>query len=197
MDFRFAVDPRSMLAFAGPATSEVEESNPAPEMRHVGAVAGQRRTTTLRHMPEPQTPEQLLMKSFAGNHPKCARCGAAARPAVLMFGEWGDKEWLDSQEQASRWSCFMQALGEVVNASPGLKCVLLEIGAGGRVPTVRQTSEQILEVLLNGGANAKLIRVNPQNPEPDDPDLSEEILSIKGTGLDFLQAVDALLPVVP
>eukprot|EP00913_Durusdinium_trenchii_P024299 g22813.t1 len=145
-------------------------------------------------MPEGQTPEHLLARSFSENHPKCARCRAAARPAVLMFGEWGDKEWLDSQGQVSRWSNFMQGLGEVVAATTNLRCVLLEIGAGTRVPTVRQTSEQILEVLLSGGANAKLLRVNPKDAEPDDADLAEHILSFQSTGLEFLRAVDALLP---
>ena len=90
----------------------------------------------------------------------------------------------------------MQGLGEVVAATTNLRCVLLEIGAGTRVPTVRQTSEQILEVLLSGGANAKLLRVNPKDAEPDDADLAEHILSFQSTGLEFLRAVDALLPEV-
>ena len=129
-----------------------------------------------------------------GNHPKCARCGAAARPAVLMFGEWGDRDWLDSQHQAERWKNFMQALGEIVSEkSSGLRCVLLEIGAGNRVPTVRQTSEQILEVLLDGGANAKLIRINPGDFEADDSDLENHVVGIKGSGLQVLKEIDRIL----
>ncbi|CAK9082325.1 Hypothetical protein (Fragment) [Durusdinium trenchii] len=201
--FRFAVEPGSLLAFAEVPTPEALRPAGAagaagPALRHVGAVASgaERRSTLLRYMPEGQTPEHLLARSFSENHPKCARCRAAARPAVLMFGEWGDKEWLDSQGQVSRWSNFMQGLGEVVAATTNLRCVLLEIGAGTRVPTVRQTSEQILEVLLSGGANAKLLRVNPKDAEPDDADLAEHILSFQSTGLEFLRAVDALLPEV-
>lgn len=109
-----------------------------------------------------------------------------------MFGEWGDREWLDSQVQVGRWKRFMEVLGEVVAASEGLRCVLLEIGAGGRVPTVRQTAEQILQVLLEGGANAKLIRINPKDSEADDVD-EEHLVSIKGTGLESLMAMDALI----
>lgn len=134
-----------------------------------------------------------LASSTGGNHPKCARCGAAARPAVLMFGEWGDRDWLESQQQVTRWKHWMQVLGELVAEGTGLRCVLLEIGAGGRVPTVRQTSEQILQVLLEGGANAKLIRINPKDSEADDPDSQEHLVSIKGTGLEALKAMDELI----
>ena len=86
----------------------------------------------------------------------------------------------------------MEVLGEVVasNEDTGLKCVLLEIGAGGRVPTVRQTSEQILQVLLEGGANAKLIRINSKDFEADDPDSKDHVVSIQGTGLEALTAMD-------
>lgn len=113
-----------------------------------------------------------------------------------MFGEWGDRDWLDSQQQLSRWNHWMQVLGELVaegSEGTGLRCVLLEIGAGGRVPTVRQTSEQILQVLLEGGADAKLIRINPKDSEADDPDSQEHVVSIKGTGLEALKAMDELI----
>lgn len=194
MDFRFSVDPQSMLALAGPSGGGDASSNADPVMPcTVGAVRGKMRSTTLRHMPETQTPAHLVAKSFSGNHPKCARCGAAARPAVLMFGEWGDRDWLDSQQQLTRWKHWMQVLGELVAEGTGLRCVLLEIGAGGRVPTVRQTSEQILQVLLEGGANAKLIRINPKDSEADDPDSQEHLVSIKGTGLETLKAMDELI----
>ena len=88
----------------------------------------------------------------------------------------------------------MQALGEIVSEkSSGLRCVLLEIGAGNRVPTVRQTSEQILEVLLDGGANAKLIRINPGDFEADDSDLENHVVGIKGSGLQVLKEIDRIL----
>ena len=160
LDFRFNVDLATMLAFADePPKKEDMESiglpvsaMPAP---HVGSVCGSLRTTTLRYMPETLTPAHLVERGFAGNHPKCVRCRGPARPAILMFGEWGDRDWLDSQDQASRWATYLQALGEEASATKGLRCVLLEIGAGGRVPTVRETSEQILEILLEGGSKLK------------------------------------------
>ena len=189
LEWRFQVD-AELRAYAGAAT----EPPKAPTSgRHVGAVAGAPRAAALRHMPPAQTPQALLDRSFSDNHVRCARCRGPARPAVLMFGEWGDKDWLDSQAQAGRWKSYLQALGQVVTSRPGLRCVLLELGAGLRVPTVRETSEQILELLLQGGAQAQLVRVNPQHPEADDSDLAPHVLSLKGTALECLSAMDAMM----
>ena len=116
-----------------------------------------------------------------------------------MFGEWGDRDWLDSQDQAKRWTAYLQALGEEAAEAKGLRCVLLEIGAGGRVPTVRETSEQILEILLDGGADATMIRINPDYPLPDNElfcegnPLAGKIISLMGSGIHCLNMIDALM----
>lgn len=215
MDFRFNVELDSMLAFAGPAGMATQEENDASrkdenldkpniglpsdereDAPRVGAVVGSTRSTTLRYMPPALLPEHMTKKSFAGNHPVCPRCGGPARPAILMFG---DRDQVEFNSQAKRWSNYLQLLGELVGESrEPLRVVLLEIGAGGNVPTVRESSEQILQILVDGGADARLVRINPDFPLPDNTkNFGEEgpmagrILSLMGRGSQCLDLMDA------
>ena len=84
--------------------------------------------------------------------PHCPDCGALARPNILMFGDWG---WIShrthSQEKGlSRW------LDKLRNNKSEL--VVIEIGAGNAVPTVRHLSENVATQ-----TSAKLIRINPRD----------------------------------
>jgi NAD-dependent SIR2 family protein deacetylase len=88
--------------------------------------------------------------------PRCPRCGATARPNILMFGDWG---WEASRTEAQeeRFEDFLQRL--IVRRS---SLVIVEIGAGTAVPTVRLTGERIARQ-----QGAKLIRLNPREPGID------------------------------
>ncbi len=90
--------------------------------------------------------------------PRCPRCGAVARPNILMFGDWG---WnpARSEAQALRFQTWLE--GNIERA-----LVIIEIGAGTAIPTVRRQGESIAA----GFPKAKLIRINPREPELD-PDL--------------------------
>ncbi len=83
--------------------------------------------------------------------PACPRCGGLARPNVLMFGDW---QWIPHRTaaQEARFERWLESA-----AGPGL--VIVELGAGTAVPTVRMTSEQI--AVRSGGT---LIRINPREP---------------------------------
>merc|ERR1711957_335098 len=85
-----------------------------------------------------------------------------------------------------------------------LKVVVIEIGAGGNVPTVRQTSEQSLLRLLDVGADAHLVRVNPDLPLADSSALIDEfmvgerppahpnrVISIPSRGLAAIREIDS------
>ncbi len=82
--------------------------------------------------------------------PKCPKCGALARPNVLMFGDWS---WLsqNSETQRSNLISYLNRL-KVEKAKP----VIIEIGAGKAISTVRIKSEQLAQYF-----NAVLIRINP------------------------------------
>ena len=88
--------------------------------------------------------------------PTCPKCGATARPNILMFGDWG---WDPSRTRAQevRFDDFLQRV--ILNRH---RLVIIEIGAGTAVPTVRLTGERIAKEI--GGT---LIRINPREPRID------------------------------
>ncbi|WP_309110384.1 Sir2 family NAD-dependent protein deacetylase [Saccharothrix sp.] len=81
--------------------------------------------------------------------PSCRNCGGLARPNILMFGDWA---WVP--ERSRRQS---DALAEWRRGKRNL--VVLELGAGLAVPTVRRQAE------LASAASGALIRINPREPE--------------------------------
>ncbi len=91
--------------------------------------------------------------------PRCRRCGAVARPNILMFGDYA---WLASRThaQSRRLDAFLQARA-------GAPCVVIELGAGTSVPTIRALSEQ-----LGRRDGTTVVRVNPREPDIRAPHLS-------------------------
>ncbi len=80
--------------------------------------------------------------------PTCQYCGSVIRPNVLMFNDWG---WLSQrsdlqQQRLSRW------LRKVRHP------VVIELGAGTHLPTIRRFSESL---------RVPLIRINPHEPQVD------------------------------
>ena len=96
---------------------------------------------------------EVDMREFkALNIPKCPRCGAVARPNILMFGDF---EWDSSraEKQAKRYIDFKNRVLE-----NGDRVVIIEIGAGEHIPTVRYESERCAMEL-----DGFLIRINPRD----------------------------------
>ncbi len=85
--------------------------------------------------------------------PHCPYCGRIARPNILMFGDWS---WvsLRTDEQQARFNAWLENIRKA-NA----RLVIIEIGAGTAVPTVRMTSENLAITM-----DAPLIRINPREP---------------------------------
>ena len=98
--------------------------------------------------------------------PTCPRCGALARPNILMFGDWGwNHERTNAQETAlARWLARVK------------RPAVIELGAGTDVPSVRAFCE---------GTRRPLIRINPRAPQ---------LRGLKGIGLAMgaLAAVQAI-----
>ncbi|MDX8051364.1 Sir2 family NAD-dependent protein deacetylase [Lentzea sp. BCCO 10_0798] len=84
-----------------------------------------------------------------GELPSCPSCGGLARPNILMFGDWG---WVPhrSQRQLDELTAWRRNQRQLV---------VIEIGAGTAVPTVRRQAE------LASAANGALIRINVREPE--------------------------------
>lgn len=78
--------------------------------------------------------------------PTCPACGGLARPGIMMFGDWG---W--DNRHAERQHTRLQAW-----LARTQRTVVLEIGAGTAIPTVRYFGEE---------AGCPLIRINPTECE--------------------------------
>ena len=98
--------------------------------------------------------------------PRCPQCGEIARPNILMFGDW---HWLDHRTEIQhaalqRWSTEVERI------------VVIEIGAGTDIPTVRNLGDNV---------SGTLIRINPREPESS----HRNSISIKLGGLEALQGI--------
>ena len=83
-----------------------------------------------------------------GDLPKCKNCGGMSRPNILMFGDayWNSKR---TDAQDDRFHDFLSSVEKG-------KGIIVEIGAGTEITTVRSKSE-ILALRLD----LPLVRINP------------------------------------
>ena len=101
---------------------------------------------------------EVDMEKFeALNIPKCINCGAVARPNILMFGDWGWKG-SRSEEQNRRYHDFMSDVYD-----NNYKLVVIEIGAGTHIPTIRHESEYIAKEM-----SSFVVRINPREYDIDE-----------------------------
>ncbi|PLX97098.1 MAG: NAD-dependent deacetylase [Desulfuromonas sp.] len=91
--------------------------------------------------------------------PHCPRCKRVARPNILMFGDYS---WLH-QRTADQEERFDQFLTD----NAGKKIVVIEMGAGTAIPTIRHLSER-----LGQRKEARVIRINPREPQIHAPHFS-------------------------
>ena len=106
--------------------------------------------------------------------PRCPACGAVARPNILMFGDYG---WVADRtyDQQRRFEAFAEeAVGE--------DTVVIELGAGTSIPTIRRTSE------LLGARGARVVRINPREPQIGPGHVSMAVGALEG-----LTAIDRAL----
>lgn len=107
--------------------------------------------------------------------PACIRCGAVARPNILMFGDF---TWISrrTEEQEARFSAFLET-------HRNDRLVVVELGAGTAIPTIRALGER-----LGCRREVTVIRINPREPWIDPPHLS-----IPSGALAGLQGIAAAL----
>lgn len=107
--------------------------------------------------------------------PACPHCHGVARPNILMFGDFS---WLDDRcrQQEEHYQSFL-------HQQQGSRIVVIEIGAGTAIPTIRSTSER-----LGRSPQTTVIRINLREAE-----ISPPHLSLPCGGLAGLTALDALL----
>jgi len=101
--------------------------------------------------------------------PRCPDCGHLARPNFLLFD---DGQWVETRSSA-QWERLRIWLRAVQRP------VVIELGAGTAVPSVRMFAESI---------RGPLIRINL-----DEAEVAGEGVGLRGTALELLSAIDAAL----
>ncbi|ETW03388.1 hypothetical protein, variant [Aphanomyces invadans] len=134
-------------------------------------------------------PKTMLVHDTTSPMFECPQCKGPLRPNVLMFR---DKHWIQNQAVADRYHAWENAVLEVLEENPTKRLVVLEIGCGTRVHTVRHHCEELVQAVLEAGhGQATLIRVNPEVDDPDESEVAYPVLiNIHATGLATLQAID-------
>ena len=105
--------------------------------------------------------------------PECPNCGRAARPNILMFGDW---QWVERfhAEQYEKYQQWYSSL------SSDQRVTVVEVGAGTAVPSVRNESER-----RTRDPNHSLIRINLRESEGP-----RHCISLARTGLEVLEDID-------
>jgi NAD-dependent SIR2 family protein deacetylase len=121
--------------------------------------------------------------------PKCLGCGTVARPAVLMFGDgYVQSDRIDHQDvNHAKW------IQDVIEKQG--KLVVVEIGAGVAVPSIRLSSFSTC-----CDHKVPLIRINPENPEIHpcnffkvNDDIEFEFIGLPLGALEAITAINDLL----
>ncbi|MFK5927805.1 MAG: Sir2 family NAD-dependent protein deacetylase [Desulfuromusa sp.] len=94
--------------------------------------------------------DESTMRSM--NVPKCPQCQRVARPNILMFGDYS---WLSKRSAVQE-----ENFDEFLQHNSNNKMVVIEIGAGSAIPTIRHLSEQ-----LGQSQKTSVIRINPREPQ--------------------------------
>jgi NAD-dependent SIR2 family protein deacetylase len=118
----------------------------------------------------PVEPSTMRAKTI----PRCPACGAIARPNILMFGDFG---WVADRtyEQQGRFDAFAES-------SVDERTVVVEMGAGTSIPTIRFASERL------GGRGGLVVRINPREAQ-----IGPEHVSMAAGALEGLTAIDRAL----
>jgi NAD-dependent SIR2 family protein deacetylase len=111
----------------------------------------------------------------ARNVLRCPRCGAVARPNILMFG---DVSWLSERAEAQQ-----RRFEEFLTEHRGRRVVAIEMGAGTAIPSVRTRSDRIARL-----PGATLVRINPREPQA-----GPGAISIPCGAREGLEAIDSVL----
>lgn len=90
----------------------------------------------------------------SGKLPHCPNCGELLRPNVLMFEDWACNHELMEVDEL-RQDIWMKGLQR-----QGLRPVVIELGAGTAIPTVRHFSQARCREFA--ALEARLIRINPK-----------------------------------
>jgi NAD-dependent SIR2 family protein deacetylase len=131
-----------------------------------------------RYKPEfrPDLNIDLTTLTARGRLPRCPECGAIARPNTMMFDDLTFVPEVKRIQQ-QRYETWLAS-------ARGKQLVILEIGAGTAIDTIRRMGERVTE-----RSRTTLVRINPKATEADEP-----AIPIRSTALEALTLIRSALP---
>lgn len=111
-------------------------------------------------------------------YPICPFCYGVARPNILMFGDYS---WIETRSIHQE-----MCLRDWLNTLRGQKLVVIELGAGQAIPTVRWKCEAIAQK-----QRAPLIRINPRDVREDHD--TDQFVGIRSGALQALEKIQSKL----
>jgi len=122
--------------------------------------------------------------------PQCPRCGETSlRPNVFMFEDSG---YIEDRDESDNFQAWMKQTESQLKR--GKRCVILEVGCGTRVPTVRIWTQTMLAKY----SNLFLVRINPKHTRwtftrTPPNHLKNRFIPIRMGALEFMQRLGKLL----
>ena len=101
--------------------------------------------------------DETTMRSL--DVPRCPQCRRVARPNILMFGDYS---WV-----SKRSAIQDENFDDFIQHNRNNPMVVIEMGAGSAVPTIRHLSEK-----LGQQQKTQVIRINPREPQIRAPHFS-------------------------
>eukprot|EP01106_Pelomyxa_sp_JSP_P008864 TRINITY_DN2445_c0_g2_i11.p1 TRINITY_DN2445_c0_g2~~TRINITY_DN2445_c0_g2_i11.p1 ORF type:complete len:189 (+),score=52.23 TRINITY_DN2445_c0_g2_i11:555-1121(+) len=146
-------------------------------------------------MEAPAGEPAVACEGWTSNHPKCPKCGQAARPAVLMFG---DSSWVRPATGANRhaWADAAAAYLGHHAATATARMLILEMGCGLRVPTIRYGVMALMQAIAEQGGRSTLVRINPSTQEcvvDEEPPKNASVILLRAPAAAALTAINQAL----
>jgi len=143
----------------------------------------------------------MLAKEVVGEK-FCSCCSLYNRPNVLMFNDTDSSVIRDVDKAREKYQMWEGKVEDDVVESTGASpksLVILELGCGVHVPSVRNEGYEVLRDVRQRGGKAHLIRVNLKDEghvEGKDLDVEESVIekglvSVKGGGKDVMVLIEA------
>ena len=103
--------------------------------------------------------------------PQCPNCASPLRPCVVMFGDTDEVLLARQAAAGARYQEWEERMEAAVASRPGnTHLIVLEIGCGARVPSVRRECADVVRDTLARGGHATLVRINPDADDANDDD---------------------------
>lgn len=134
-------------------------------------------------------PDDCVEKRF----PRCSECKKLARPNVLMFH---DRQWIANTHDEHSYVAWEAMVEHLLAEQPQLKLVVLEVGCGTRVPSVRLECEMVVEDAFlrcnKRPDQVHLVRINPEFLSCDNETVNDHnlLVPLKMGALEALRAID-------